>query len=227
MNVGYQVKTLNGTANDASALPAPITAASAAEQQAVDENSPISPSMMITNREELISKVDKFLFTLYDALDGPHTEYEEAIRGANLPSGKAESDTQAWLFEKPVQEYGNLEPPFSAPNRDALGDPEATLAAFNSARADIKSQWEGFGDKLHSNAKKAQLQQEIANINGELALKFKLRQQLEAKIASNPSGSGDATKSLADLDKAIAVQQQDLARKQQDLQQEMAKTGGA
>jgi hypothetical protein len=216
INVGYQVKTLSGTANDASNLPTTVTAADEATQKALAENNPITPSMMATNRAELITKVDKFLFTLYDALDRPHTEYEEAIRGANLPQGKLEKDVQAWRFEKPVSEYGPLEPPFSSPNRAALGDPEATLQQYSSARADIKKQWEDFGDKLQSNAKKARLKQEIANLERELGLKYQQRQQLVAK--------GDA-EGLAKLDAAIAKQSQELAQKQQELAIEVSKTG--
>jgi hypothetical protein len=225
MNVGYQVKTLNGTVADDSALPTSITAADAETQAAVDSNTPISSSKSAGSREDLISKVDKFLYNLYAVLDAPHVEYETAIRGGNLPKGKAE-DTEAWRFEKPVQEYGNLEPPFSAPNRDALGDPQATMQQFDSARSDIQNQWNSFGDKLKSNAKKAQLRQEIANLQGELSIKASERAKLIARIENNPGSSGDLQAQLATLDAAIEKQSQELAHKQQELAVEMAKSGG-
>jgi len=224
MNVGYQVKTLNGATADTSALPSSITAADEATTEAVNSNTPISSAAVSgADREALITKIDRFLFNLYSALDSTHTEYETAIRGDNLPTGRVE-DTEAWMFEKPVQEYGNLEPPFSAPNRDALGDPEATMAQFDQARSDIKNQWNSFGEKLKSSAKKAQLQQEIANLQKELSLKAQSRAQLIAKIESG-GGSGDLQKQLDDLDAAIAKQQQELAQKQQELAVLMAEGG--
>lgn len=225
MNVGYQVRTLNGAVADDSVLPSSITAADEDTAAAVESNTPISTtSISGASREALITKVDKFLFNLYSALDAPHTEYEAAIRGDNLPRGRVE-DTEAWMFEKPVQEYGNLEPPFSAPNRDALGDPEATMAQIETARSDIKNQWNSFGEKLKSSAKKAELQQEIANLQKELGLKAAARAKLLEQLEHG--GGGDLEKQLEDLDAAIAQQQQELAQKQQELAVEMAKSGGA
>ena len=226
MNVGYQVQTLSGSVNDPSALPKSISAADVDTQVDTDRNTPVSTSQISGKTpEDLISKVDSFLFNLYDVLDRTHTEYENAIRGGNLPKGK-EEDQATWRFEPPAPEYGNLEPPFSAPNRAALGDPNATILQAQGALGEAKRQWSKFGDDLKSNAKVAGLQQEIANLQGDLSRMQGERAKLVDQIANHPDTNEHLKAQLAILDAAIAKKSQSLAKDQQDLAVEQAKHGG-
>ena len=87
-----------------------------------------SPILPVSNRlEDVVQKVDKYLWTLYSALDTPHQDFENALRGnptgadmSNVTSNPAPQDPQSLL-----QAQSNFAPPFNSPNRAALGDPRS------------------------------------------------------------------------------------------------------
>jgi hypothetical protein len=217
MNVGYQVKTLIGTAPDGTDTPAgpagleSISVGNEEYQNALDEGRPVSAAAFPQTSQAMMSKVDSFLFQLYSVFDTSHQEYEQAIRGTKLPSGtEGDLNPENIRFGEPAGQYGPLDPPYSAPNRYQAGDPEAALKQYSSARADLKQQWEDFGDNLQANAKKAKLDQEIANLRRDIA-------NLQAALASAEAAVESGTGSQAEVERLMEA----LADKTKQLQDKL------
>jgi len=163
---------------------------------------------------ELISKVDRFLVDLYKKLDTPHQEFEKAIRGDYLPKTPRVVATQAEEIERPSQ----FAPPFSAPNRFSLGDPEATSGAIGTNRDNISKSWEAFGKNLRSNAKKSSLTKEISQDQASIQRLTQTRERLVQQLESDAVVVGtDVPKAIESIDERIAELRQDVANKQLEL----------
>lgn len=213
INIGYQVKTLASTTPDNASTPSgqggsgTTTTPENEYQKALEEGRPVSAAAQPT-AQEMMSRIDTFLYRLYEAFDTPHTQYEKALRGDLLPKNtEGDLSPENIRFGTPVGTYGPLEPPYSAPSRYAAGDPAATIQQAQSAKADLKQAWESFGTNLENNAKKAQLAQEIANLQKDVAQLQKILALAEAAVKS---GTG----SQAEVDRITAL----LGSKVQELQ---------
>jgi len=133
--------------------------------------------------DEVAAKIDGYLFTLYEALDRPYHEFEEAVTGKLVPSTINQAENPLDLFAQPPNPEA-FAPPFSSSNRAGLGDPVAIgkqgNIAFSSASAAAKS----FGEDLKKAQKKAGLEAEIANLKAAKARNPQNSAEIDAQIAS-------------------------------------------
>lgn len=159
------------------------------------------------------SKVEGYLFGLYQALDAPHQTYENALRGAAEEPSRSPPD----LFKSPDPE-SLVAPPFGASNRSGLGDPVATALQGSSAAADLKNKWDSFGKSLQDKTKRTQLAQEIAALRAKLARLEKRKQDLIAEGTPTSYVAGN-TDTIEKLDKDIAETRQELTQKEAELAQ--------
>jgi hypothetical protein len=199
---------------------------------------PARSDLVALSPAEAQTKVDQFLFGLYSALDGPHQEYEDAIRGKTLTrvqSGGYGTDEE----RSRLPEQGALSPPFSAPNRYAVGDPLAIGLQGSQAKDQITQAWSEFSDNMQSSGKRAKLQGEISKLQKEVDALEKRKAELLAMKSSggailNVGGTDPVTANLsgqigpsmlnidaeiAKVEKEIAEKQQQIANKQQQLAQ--------
>lgn len=205
MSAGFTPpKVLNTTVNDSSDLSGASVFASGST---VDNSQslPVNFTAVTGNQESVLSKVDDFLFNLYSALDGPHQQYEAALRGENLPSDT--NSVQDIRFGT-ITGNGNLSPPFSAPDRFAVGDPRAIAQQADSAQAQLTDTWKQFGNNLQKTAQTTALQTKISNEQSSLTALLSQRQAL------HPSDPG-----VAELNQKIATLQQNIADDQTRLNQ--------
>ena len=169
INVGYQVSTITPSSSAAgeSLKGSNISGATTSFSLLSDEDltQPLSP---VGKSSDVIQRVEQYLATLYKALDAPHQQLENALRGD--PSGlEPDIRKQPDLFTTSAQdqEFGNFSPPFSSSNRAALGDPVATAQQAVSSRSDLSQAFSSFGANLQKSQKRAQLAQEIANLKSD------------------------------------------------------------
>lgn len=219
MNVGYNVKILNTTVGDTSSLGgAPSDALSNQALPVVDGNR--NPG----SHSATLGKVDDFLFSLYSALDGPHQEYEKSLRGANLPADQ-NSPTDI-RFGTISPQAGDLTPPFSAPNRFAVGDPRAIAAQADSAQNDLAKKWDQFGKDLKKNSEKAALEKGLANDKADLSKLLKQKEQLQNAMGSDAEnaiaealGNKNSKELLQQLNQKIADTQNSIKDQETKLAQ--------
>lgn len=208
MASGYSVKTIEPGAVDNSDLSGASLFNPTSTSQALPlRESDFDPA----TKEGALGKINTFLFSLYEALDEPHQEYEKALRGGNLPvDPNAVDDIR---FGSLTNTIGDPTPPFSAPNRYKAGDPRAIAVQMDSASNDLRDQWGKFSKNLEKSASSKQLTSEIANdranLTKALADKDLLLQQ------GNQTTIGG--QSLSKLNTQIAGLQQDIANKQAQL----------
>lgn len=165
---------------------------------------------------ELRAKVESFLVDLYRRLDEPHQQFEHAIRGDLRPGGGGVDGTNPEPeFESPSA--SEFAPPFSAPNRFAIGDPNAIAGQANSAVNDLSKTWSDFGSKLKNNATKAGLQQKLANEKGDLNRLQTQRAKLQLEVDSHSSVIPSPTSRISSLDADIQRLQQDIVNDQAKL----------
>lgn len=161
------------------------------------------------------SKVEGYLFGLYQALDAPHQTYENALRGAAEEPSRSPPN----LFKSPDPE-SLVAPPFGASNRSGLGDPVATALQGSSAAADLKNKWDSFGKSLQDKTKRTQLTQEIAALRAKLARLEKRKQDVQDQTkpghTSQVTGNTDT---LEQLNAEIEKTKQDLTQKEAELAQ--------
>ena len=227
INVGYQIQGLNPAATTAGEslsnakafpqlgdTPQPIDSVDVAFINAYEMNNPLPATL---KSGDVIQKVEQYLARLYKALDEPHQQLENALRGD--PSG-LEPDVRSTpdLFTTSAQDqtFGSFTPPFSSPNRAALGDPVATAQQAVSSKTDLKQAFSSFGTNLQKNQKRAQLTQEVANLNSDIA---SLNKRL-ADVTPTPGTVKITGNDNPETLKAqIAADQQSLAHKEAELNQ--------
>jgi hypothetical protein len=242
ISVGYQVSVLRQTTEDkntfgtGAASSAALTALQQTAAQghsvpldaagstllvdALNKNAPVMGSAISVGRTTLISRVETYLTTLYEALDVSHQEYEAALRGETLEVQNGGAiDPVNVRFPAPLTP-SKFAPPFSVPGRAVGGDPQAIAQEGRTAVDAMSKTWETFGDKLRSNTQRANLQ---GQINNEKSAVYRLqneRVQLQkAKDAGNivtgPGGSVDTQ--LERNAQALSDTQKDLLNNQQKL----------
>ena len=167
INVGYQVSSISQSSSAAGeSLQGSSTAGgSSTSFSLLAEEDLTQPLPSIAKSSDVFQRVEQYLATLYKALDGPHQQLENSLRGD--PSGVTpDVRKQPDLFTTSAQDqaYGNFTPPFSSPNRAALGDPVATAQQAVSSKSNLSQEFSSFGANLQKNQKKAQLAQQIANL---------------------------------------------------------------
>jgi uncharacterized FlaG/YvyC family protein len=164
--------------------------------------------------KELQARVETFLTDLYMKLDAPHQQFEHAIRGDLRPGGAGPNAGSA-DFEPP--EPSNFAPPFSAPGRFEIGDPNAIAGQASSAVNDLSKTWDDFGAKLKNNAVKAGLQGEIKKNTGDVARLQAQRAKLQASVDTHSAVIPSPTSRIASLDADIQRLKQEIANDQAKL----------
>jgi len=198
---------LAGQANQAQEEYESLAAYSSEQQQ---RGQPRGPESKFSN---VRSKVEGYLFGLYQALDAPHQTYENVLRGSAEEPNRSPPD----LFKSPDPE-SLVAPPFGASNRSGLGDPIATGLQGSSAAADLKNKWDSFGKDLQDKTKRTKLTQEIAALRAKLARLEKRKQDLIAEGTPTSHVAGN-TDTIEKLDKDIAETRQELTQKEAELAQ--------
>lgn len=207
INVGYQVKNNFPGSGDAPDL-------TSFGLGGVAPEGPVPPGL---KGQDLVQKVESYLFNLYRALDEAHQPFENSLRGD--PSGQ-DPDFRVLpdLFDPSLNDpqFGNFSPPFSTPNRNGLGDPEATAGQILSSAEELVNVWNEFGDRLERDAKKAELAQQIANLKNRIDRLFKrLADVRRAQQDGNVTVGNTDTEE--DLLRQIAEAQQELEQKEAEL----------
>lgn len=162
INQGYQVKQTRLDSAPASDL--------------VDLSKPTSSTL---KGEALHTRVEQYLFGMYQSLDIEHQKLENSLRGN--PSG-AEVPVVRPTFEStgdPTR--GDYSPPFSAMGRADLGDPKAIALQASSETDGLAQRFEKFGEDLKRGPRKKELQEEIAFLQRSLAA-------LEVELLRTPPG---------------------------------------
>ncbi len=229
INVGYQVKIVNpaSPSNDrlfsnqdgfSNVSGLGEGAAASLNLQSTLINNPVAPSLIAPTGAELIARVEKYLTDLYTALDGPHQEYERSLRtGGQSPT---EADQTGGFETDSPQQFGDLSPPFSAPNRYVLGDTSALVGNVSSAASNISETWNAFGRNLKQNTEKARLTQQLSNEKADLIRLQTERSALSRQAATNKVVFGPSpVDGIAALDQQIAALTQNIAKTQADLTQ--------
>lgn len=219
MSSGYQVKILKGTVPDNSSLFGVVPAGTpgestqiggtAATNNAIAQGLPVADSIgvaAITDPTQAAAFVNGFLYDLYSALDTPHQAYEAALRGEALNLTLANpADVRAGGTFPESAPNSAITPPYSASSRAAIGDPAAIAVQGSSAKGDIASSWNDFGNKLKANTDRARLQGELnlllkqeANITAQVA---KLSQQRQS---ATPAEQALIDATLTDLQGQLA-----------------------
>ena len=166
----------------------------------------------------LISRVDAFLTNLYIALDTPHQKHEGELRGDYMPGGPLSSTPNAdSSFGTPNP--SQFAPPFSAPNRFELGDPEALAGSVRTNAHNISKTWDDFGKKLRSSTTRTKLEREIQKDTGDIARLIERKEKLENASKYTFTGFTDRKAEIADLDSQIQKLEQEVAHHQLKLSQ--------
>lgn len=234
ISVGYQFKTINsatpaetslfdsssvGTlSGESTTVTGSVSSAGALHFASSDGSSEaVNPTHVTPTGKELIARVDTFLSKLYSTLDDVHHEYEEKLRNGGLPPTAV--DQTGDTGSTSPQQYGDLTPPFSAPNRYALGDTSAIVGDISSAVSKAGEAWNDFGENLKNKTEKARLSTEIATAKGQLSTMEKKRAELVAQKGSSGVviGGKSVDGQIADLDSQIATLKQQVMAAEQKL----------
>jgi hypothetical protein len=221
INAGYQVKTIRPVAPASglfeSTTPGSDVVAGDAEtaasiQNAAAANRPVP--LKLAQGQNVLQRVDEFLYKLYSALDTPHQAQERELRG-----GSNTNDPTTDRFEGEVQQFGDLSPPFSAPNRYALGAGN-TIGQTESNLRGLREAWSNFGANLRSGSRRTELSQQIATKQAEIARLTKEKQGLEIELHDGGAtvvGRTSAEDRLAKVNADITRLQQEIAGLQSEL----------
>lgn len=187
-----------------------------------DENNEVAPVGMNTlSGDQMVSKIETFLTTLYSALDTPHQQYEKELRG-ELVQVQTRTPSQV-RFENDTPEVGAFSPPYSVPNRAAGGDPEALALQAKTSLNRVSEAWGNFGNKLKSNTQKSQLQGEINQSNARITTLKAEKDRLEKAMAAGgvviDPIDGTPEQRVAKIDREIQKEQQSIAKNQTKLGQ--------
>jgi hypothetical protein len=187
---------------------------------ALSENRPASGAV-IPSGTALQSRVEAFLVNLYSALDGPHQEFEKALRGELVPSSPLNPDDVRLGTGFPGQpQVGNFRPPFNAPNRALGGDPEALARSGKSSIGDLQKTWSEFGDKLGANTTRAKLEGEIKADQKKIDRLAVQRAELQRFLDQDAPGvrfPGNVQEQVDSIDRETARLEQQINKNQFEL----------
>jgi hypothetical protein len=233
INVGYQVKTLDGAVPEVGGLfnannfggPGSV-GGSFATGSAVSGvlpgggigATPVQPNLVVQSSEAVRNTVDQFLYSLYSALDDTHQTYESQLRGDSFASTDNQEFDNIINGQSGDHPPSDLTPPFSSLNRTPLGDPLATAQQGSSAKEGLVNTWSAFGSNLKGNAQRTLLLGQIAQDQADISKDQTQLAQLEATKHNNTTIIGAPS-----IDQQISTLQQQLASKQKDLADKQAK----
>lgn len=211
INVGYSVKTVN-PANPETNLFGNATLTGTptfgdAQQQLEIATGAAKPAEL--KFDNIRDKVEDYLWTLYDALDKDHHEYEQALRGG-LREGAHEGRFDP---ERPVnQQFGDFSPPFSPEGRAPLGDPVATAMQASSAADNLKRTWQNYGEKLRKQSEGfgqatevLQLKNQLTDTQKQLSEAQKATPVNQARVDQLNAQASDLRQRIHQLEAQIGV----------------------
>jgi hypothetical protein len=213
ISTGYQVRTIRDSAPTVEELMAGDLVGLGDDPipEQTSSSSGIAPFNPSLKGAEFMTRVESYLFNLYKSLDDTHQAHEATLRGStDEPTGPGPD-----LFAPDTLVEGGIEPPFSAMNRAALGDPIATAMQGKSSREDIVSQFRSFGDDLKRSTKAKKLGQELINLKGRLD---RLKRRLNALRNQGPRTLGN-TDNEKELLAQISKTEQEIVQKEGELAQ--------
>jgi len=123
--------------------------------EALAEGRPVSEDAF--SAAQTMSRVEDFLATLYQALDGPHQEHEKVLRGEFINDPRPSAKDIRFNHAEPP---GGVAPPFSPASRALGGDLKALALQVHQAGQeveDVDQSWDKFADELKSKAVRGQL----------------------------------------------------------------------
>lgn len=174
-----------------------------------------SGSILTMTGRETVSRVEKFLVNLYKTLDDAHQEFEKAIRGDHLPKQYADTSNLKASAINPPSEFA---PPFSAPNRYMLGDPNASIGAVQTNVANVSKAWSDFAQDLKGSAERRSLATKISQDQASIARLTATRDRLIKQRDSKVAVVGiDLQKQIDSITTQIAELQQEVAKNQAKL----------
>lgn len=186
-------------------------------------------SIFTMTSSEVVSRVESFLGKLYETLDGAHQQFEKAIRGDLMT---ATNSTFKDIHQEGVsvakQRAGNpngpdlapvseFAPPFSAPERFRLGDPNAAIGSVQSNAKEISSAWSGFSQSLQTDSKNRALSTEVSQDRASIARLTSARDLLIKQRDSSTVVVGDVQKQIDSMTTQISKLEQKLANNQAKL----------
>jgi hypothetical protein len=221
---GFQIKTVRETPEDTTsfsfgAAPAANDIRAIADEEgefvdigsadlveALQDGTPVAGEALALNREDLSNVVENFLTSLYSALDTPHQEYEQAIRGETL-TRQNPTDVPKDVHRFGARDDSTFEPPFNAMGRERGGDPAAIALRGSTAREDAEKAWDKFGEDLSKQPEIAELKIEIQAIDTKISLleteyitaSPARRQEIDEEIAELQQERANLQKKLDDL----------------------------
>lgn len=169
---------------------------------------PRSPDLKFSS---IKSRVEDYLFGLYQALDEPHQRLENALRGD--PSGQdpdRKPTPNLFTGREGDPTLSAFAPPFGSMSRSGLGDPIATAQQGSTAVDDLKRNFEKFGENLAKNAERERLTEEIGQLKGEIS---RLLARQEALAKQGPTTYGN-TDTAAGLERDLARARDELSQKE-------------
>lgn len=236
ISVGYTFKTINPSepaettlySNATAGIGPNVVSGSGAASTAIafqEASVPVAASTVTPGGDDLLARIDTFLTRVYAASDDTHQAYEDKLRTGGMPMTQPELTGD--LGGPSPNTFGDLTPPFSAPDRYALGDTKAILGDVSSAAGDLGKAWTGFGQKLKSSATLTKATQQLANDKADLAaLRSERQQLLDSKTGSvQISLLGSIDSQLAKIDAQIASKEQQVAQDQQAVDQAQNSAG--
>lgn len=216
ISTGFQVKTVRATPEDTTTIgfgaeageadreaaegeiDSPAGDAAVELLEALQEGTPVAGDALAMTREGLTDKVEGFLTTLYTALDTPHQEYEQAIRG-EIITRQNPTEVPVDVMRFGLQDDSSFEPPFGQMGRARGGDPAAFAREGSTAIKDIEKSWDEFGKNMSNWDEIADLKIKIQEKRLEIA---------NLKAVEVPLGGGQEEidrleQEIADLEKKI------------------------
>jgi hypothetical protein len=218
INVGYQISSITqSSSTSGESLQGSNTGSGPVNFSLLSEEDLTHPLTPIARSSDVINRVEQYLATLYKALDTPHQQLENSLRGD--PSGlepNIRKRPDLFTISSQDQDFGNFTPPFSSPNRSALGDPVATAQQAVSSKSDLSQAFSSFGSNLKKNQRKAQLTQEISGINSNLV---SLNRRLQDATPTPGTTRITGPESPDDLQRRIDAEKRSLVDKETELSQ--------
>jgi hypothetical protein len=171
-----------------------------------------SSSIFTKTNSEVVSRVEQFLVNLYSTLDDAHQQFESAIRGDLMPKQNADLSNLNAAATNPPSEFA---PPFSAPNRFMLGDPNASVGSVQTNASNVAKAWSNFGQSLktssESRAISTQISQDKASVSRLTATRDQLIKQRDSStvvIGTDIQAQIDSISSqISNLQKQLASNQ--------------------